>query len=64
MPFMENSKEVKALSRNNKIGYITSNFPILAKRQLVFQGLGYDRLAHNSTFLMFSRSLFNRKDLQ
>lgn len=64
MPFMEKSKEVKEVSRNCKIGHIVNDFPIISKREAFFQGLGYDRMKHNNSILLFSRSLHNRLDLQ
>jgi len=64
MPFMVHSKEVKTIARNNKIGHVISDFPILSQREAFFQGMGYDRVGHNKTILLCSRSLHNRKDLQ
>ncbi len=64
MPFMEHSREVKEISRNCKIGHIVNKFPILSKREAFFQGIGYDRMQHDSTILLYSRSLHNRADLQ
>ena len=64
MPFMESSSLEKIVSRNCRIGHCINNFPILAKRESFFQGIGYDRMEHNNTVFMYTRSLNSRLDLQ
>ena len=64
MPFMAESRTEKLIARNNKIGYSMNDFPILAKREAFFQGIGYDRMDHNQTILLYSRTLHSRPDLQ
>ena len=64
MPFMAESRTEKIISRNNKLGYCVNDFPILAKREAFFQGVGYDRMNHNQTILLYSRTLDSRPDLQ
>ena len=56
VPFMEFSKEEKTLGRNSKIGHCINNFPIISKREVFFLGVGYDRLEHNNTVLLYTRS--------
>ena len=47
LPFNELSRHEKNFSRNCKIGYSVNNYPILSKREVYFQGIGYDRLQTN-----------------
>ena len=61
---MEHSKQEKIVSRNCRIGHSINNFPILSKREAFFQGIGYDRMDHNKTVILYSRSLNDRPDLQ
>ena len=64
MPFMTESKTEKILGRNNRIGYSLNDFPLLTNREAFFQGIGYDRISHNKTILVISRTLHDRPDLQ
>jgi hypothetical protein len=64
MPFMETSKLEKIVARNCRIGHAVNNIPLLAKRESFFQGIGYDRISHNGTFFLYSRSLNGRDELQ
>ena len=64
MPFMDTSRLEKAVARNCRIAHCINDFPIIAKRESFFQGIGYDRLKHNNTIFMYTRSLHDRQDLQ
>lgn len=52
------------MARNCRIGYAQSHFPILSVREAFFQGIGYNRLHHNNTLFLYTRSLHNRPDIQ
>ena len=64
MPFMEYSKLEKVVSRNCRVAHCINNFPLITKRQSFFQGIGYNRMNHNKSIFMYTRSLHERKDLQ
>ncbi len=53
------SREEKNLDRNHKIGYSLYDLPIISCREAFFDAIGYDRLKHNNTLFMFSRSIHN-----
>lgn len=51
------SREEKYLDRNHKIGYCVYDLPLLSQREAFFEAVGYNRLGHNETIFMYSRSI-------
>ena len=61
--YIQMSKEDKYIDRNHKIAYCTFNFPFVSTREVFFEGVGYNRLKHNDTLLMYCRSIHNKPDV-
>ena len=54
---------MKIVGRNNRLCHSMNKFPFLNVREAHFQGIGYDRMKHNKTVLVFSRSIHTRPDI-
>lgn len=64
VPFVKVSRQEREVARNSRIGYTQMHFPILTVREAFFEGIGYNRLYHDNSLFLFTRSIHNRKDLQ
>lgn len=62
-PDVKECREDKKLDRNHKIGYCLYDIPILALREVAYEGVGYNRLNHNGTILLYSQSIHNNPDI-
>lgn len=61
---MKVSSLEKRIGRNSRIGYAQSDIPFFSIREAFFQGVGYNRLHHNNSLFMSTRSIHDREDLQ
>lgn len=57
VPFCYDSKEEKVVSRNEKIGSSKIYIPLLTDRETYFYAAGYDRVKHNGTVFLYSKTI-------
>ena len=60
IPDVKESREEKYIDRNHKIGYSSYNLPMVSTREAIFEGIGYNRLNHNKSILLYTRSIHNQ----
>ena len=64
VPFAYDTKELKQVSRNQRIGRTKVAVPILTHREAFFYAAAYDRLQTHNSIFFFSKTLTNDKKLQ
>ena len=57
VPFCYDSKELKVISRNEKIGSSKIYLPLLTDRETYFYAAGYDRYKHNGSVFLYSKTI-------
>lgn len=57
VPFCYDSKELKVISRNEKIGTSKIYIPCLTDRETYFYAAGYDRYRTNGSVFMYSKTI-------
>lgn len=57
IPFTYDSKELKVISRNEKIGTSKIYIPCLTDRETYFYAAGYDRMKKNGSIFLFSKTI-------
>lgn len=64
VPFTYDSKELKVISRNEKIGTSKVYIPFLTDRETYFYAAGYDRINTNGSVFIFSKTINEDKVYQ
>ncbi len=64
VPFCYDTKLMKAISRNQRIGHSKIYIPLLNDRQTYFYAAGYDRMKTKKSLFFFSRTINEDKVYQ
>lgn len=64
IPFTYDSKQLKIISRNEKIGTSKIYIPCLTDRQTYFYAAGYDRMKVNGSVFLYSKTINEDKVYQ
>lgn len=64
VPFCYDSKEMKMISRNEKIGTSKIYIPLLTDRETYFYAAGYDRIKTKGSVFLFSKTINEDKIYQ
>ncbi len=57
VPFVAQSDMIKRLNKNSWAGYAKMNLPVITDRETYYYGEGFDRLDHNGTILLLSKTV-------
>lgn len=64
IPFTYDTKQMKVISRNEKIGTSKIYIPLLTDRETYFYAAGYDRIKTNGSVFLFSKTINEDKIYQ
>lgn len=64
VPFCYDSKELKQVSRNERIGTSKIYIPLLSDRETYFYGVGYDRWKEKKSIFFYSKTINEDIDFQ
>ncbi len=64
VPFSYDTKELKSLARNKKIGLTKVYLPLLSDRVAYFYAAAYDRLATHNSIFFYSKTITSDAEFQ